>query len=505
MAQQVLPLDIAGSSTFGRNPKILASRTYNMITADDWFVDYGGFEKVLDISEDMTGRGIFSSIKANRVIVVSSNKVYSVSIFTSTIGNKKNYSARQVGLIESYTGDVTLAENTANQIAICDQHNIYIYNYVTGTFTKATLPDNFLPGYVCYKDGYFIAPDLRSSAWILSAPNNGLNWFWNPGTSGQVAGSLQTKADLAQAVVSMPGKGNLVLVMGNRITELWTDVGTSFSGNSFFPLQKSYSLNIDYGCLNSATIAASDKVVMWLGSNEKSGPVIMFTTGGDVNQVSTDGINYQLERLVNPQKSAAFFVKIGGHLVYHLTFYDERDNFTVLYDFTDQKFYDATDENMNYHPARKVAFFDNDYYFVSLNDGHLYRMSDSLSTFNYGLFKDNTPKVYDIPRIRVCSNLRMPTQQRLCINSMGFTIEQGNDTDNDLNNPAYQPGIDMSMSKNGGLSFGSYSQRKNIYRVGKRDNRLMWWNLGIANDFVPQFRFFGKGMWRATNGQVKVY
>lgn len=468
-----------------------------MITADDWLVDYAGFEKVLDVSDDMTGRGIFSSIKANRVIVVSSNKVFSVSIYTSNIGNRKNYSARQVGLIESYTGDVTLAENIGNQIAICDQHNIYIYNYVTGAFTKTTLPPDFLPGYVSYHDGYFIAPDLRSSTWALSAPNNGLNWLWNPATSGQVSGSLQTKADLAQAVVPMPGKGNLILVMGNRVTELWTDIGSPQ-----FPYQRSYSANIDYGCLNSATIAASDKVVMWLGSNEKSGPVIMFTTGGDINQISTDGINYRFSRLINPQKSAAFFIKISGHLVYHLTFYDERDNFTVLYDFTDQKFYDATDERMNYHPARKVAFFDNDYYFVSLNDGHLYRMSDSLSTFNYGLFSDATPKVYDISRIRVCSNIRLPTQGRFCISNMGFTIEQGNDTDNDLNDSDYQPGIDMSMSKNGGLSFGSYSQRKSVYRVGKRDNRLMWWNLGLANDFVPQFRFFGKGMWRSTNGQV---
>jgi hypothetical protein len=499
MPGQIIPLDIVGSSTYGRNPKVLASRTFNMITADDWLVDYAGFEKVLDISEDMTGRGIFSSIKADRVIVVSSNKVYSVSIYTSNIGNRKNYSARQVGLIDSYTGDVTMDENIANQIAICDRHNIYIYNYVTGEFTKATLPSDFLPGYVCYKDGYFIAPDLRSSSWALSALNNGLNWLWNTATSGPVLGALENKADLVQAVISMPGKGNLILVMGNRVTELWTDVGASL-----FPFQKSYTVNIDYGCLNSATIAASDKVVMWLGSNEKSGPVIMFTTGLDSNQVSTDGINYRLSRLINPQKSAAFFIKISGHLVYHLTFYDERDNLTILYDFTDQKFYDATDEKMNYHPARKVAFFDNDYYFVSLNDGHLYRMSDSLSTFNYGKFRDGSPKIYDISRIRIPSNIRLPTQGRFSISSMGFTIEQGNDTDNDLNLPDYQPGIDMSMSKNGGLSFGSYSQRKSAYRVGKRDNRLMWWNLGLANDFVPQFRFFGKGMWRATNGQVVI-
>lgn len=491
-----LPLDIVGSSNYGRDPKIMSSRTFNMIIADDWLVDYSGYKMVIKISPQGNGRGIFSSIRDKRMIAVIDNRVYSINIYST--GNNPSFTVTPVGIINSFSGDVSIDENVNSQIAICDQHDIYIYNYSTGAFTKATLPEGFIPGYVTYQDGYFITPNLNGSEWALSASNNGLNWFW--GASGEpVLGALQTKADYAKVTIRVPGRGNLLFVMGNYVTELWTDTGAAG-----FPYQRSFSANIDYGTINSATVATLGNIVAWLGFNEKSGVVIMYSTGGDIQQVSTDGINYRLNRLTNPAKSSAFFMSLSGHLIYQLTFYDPNDNFTVLYDFTTQKFFDATDENMNFHIARDVAFFNNEYYFVSFRDGNIYQMSDSFSTFDYGTFANDTPKVYDIPRVRVCSNVRAANQARFSVTNMNFTLEQGNDVDNDFNNPNYIPGIDMSMSKNGGISYSSYSPRKNIYNVGNRINKLNWWGMGMANDFVPQFRFFGKGAWKCTNGEVNI-
>jgi hypothetical protein len=468
-----------------------------MISADNWLVDYAGYKKAITISPNGKGRGIFSSIKSGTLIAVIDNKVYSITVYAS--GSTTNYTVNPVGTINSFTGDVFIDENIANQIAICDQHDIYIYNYVTGAFTKATFPTGSRPGYVTFQDGYFVVPDLNSSKWFLSAPNNGLNWFWGAGAT-PVNGALQTKADYAKVTLRVPGKGNLLFVMGNYVTELWTDVAAAT-----FPYQRSYSINIDYGCVNSATVASLEHIIAWLGFNEKSGPVIMYSSGGDIQQVSTDGINYRFSQLVAPEKSSAFFMKLSGHLIYQLTFYDPQDNYTLLYDFTDKKFYDATDENMNFHIARRVAFFDETYYFVSFRDGNIYQMSDQLYTFDYGKFGDDSPKFYEIPRIRVCSNVRAANQMRFVINNMTFTLEQGNDTHNDGNNPDYFPGIDMSMSKNGGISFSSYAPRKSIYTVGNRMNRLNWWSCGTANDFVPQFRFWGVGPWKCTNGEIQIF
>ena len=48
------------------------------------------------------------------------------------------------------------------------------------------------------------------------------------------------------------------------------------------------------GCINPATIAALDEYVVWLAQNEKSGPIIMYSTGGMPKKITTDGIDYLL-------------------------------------------------------------------------------------------------------------------------------------------------------------------------------------------------------------------
>lgn len=495
--QQTIKLDIAGSSTFGRDPKVLSSRTFNMLIADGWLQDYFGYKKIIDIDGTTEGRGIFSSGRSQLLIVVMDNKVFAISIVGVDFNGNNIYDTAQVGLINSFSGDVFIDENNVNQIAICDQKDIHIYNTVTGAFQKALLPNNMIPGYVTYQNGRFIAPDVSSSAWYLSSAGDGLNWFWSA-SGGPVFGAIQTKPDLAIATLRVPGRGNLLYAMGHTVTEPWTDVG-----GPIFPYQKSSSVNIDYGCINAATIATSDEVTAWLGANEKSGPVIMYATASGVQQLSTDGINYKLSRLKNPTASTGFFVKLAGHLCYQLTFYDPEDNFSIMHDFTTGQFFDVTDENMNYHITRRVAFFANQYYFISLNDGNVYQMSADLSTFDYGFFEDMTPKVYEIPRIRVCSNIRAENAFRFCVNNLTFTMEQGNDEDNN-GLPGYQPRIALSISYNGGISFGSYSY-KPIYLTGNRPNKLDWWQLGSGNDFVPQIRMYGKGPWKATNGLVSIY
>lgn len=492
-----MPLDIVGSSTFGRDPKILASRTFNMITADDFLIDNAGYRKVIKLSNKGTGRSIFTSIPANSMICVINNQVYSIQIYSQTRSNQFNYTTQLVGTLNSYSGSVSIDENNAGQIAICDGNDLHIYNHRTNDFQKAVIPEGFVPTYVTYQDGRFIITDKLSSLWAISAVGDGLSW--HSGNSGQaLLGAIQTKPDFSRAVIRVPGKGNLIFVFGETVGELWTDVGANP-----FPYKKSSSVNFDYGILSTATLAASGGIVAWLGANEKSGPVIMYSTSADVSQVSTDGINYKFSLLNNPRASTAMFYMLSGHLIYQLTFYDPKDNFTIAYDFTDKKFYDLTDQDMNYHIAADIAFFNDDYYFVSLNDGCIYQMDASYTSYDYGEFSaDGSPKVYDIPRIRVCSNVRAPSSNRFVVNSLSFTMEQGSDTQN-TGLPNYDPRIGLSQSQNGGISFGTYST-KPVYRAGNRINKLQWWQVGAANDYVPQFRFWGKGPWKATNGLVSI-
>jgi hypothetical protein len=485
------PLNVVGSSTFGINPKIISDRTFNMIMSDGWMVNYAGYRKEIIIQEKGEGRFIFTSIKSGALISVISDSVYSTTLYSVNGSGKKKYSTKKIGTIETISGDVFIDENNLGQIGICDKVNIYIYNYITDVFMKAVLPEGIIPGYITYQNGRFITVDLKSNRWYVSSISDGLDWF--PGNSGEpLFSAMQTKPDYGKVAIRFPGRGNLLLLQGENVSELWTDVG-----GSIFPYQKNTSVNFDYGCISSATVATSEKFVAWLGTNERSESVIMFSDGSDVQTITEDGINNKLQAIINPRKSVGFFVKIYGHLIYQLTFYDKRDNYSLLYDFTTQKFFDVTDENQNYHIARHVAFYTDEYYFVSLNDGCIYVISSDLPTYDYGSLN------FDIPRIRVCANFRYPNSKRFVLSNVVINMQQGEDPNNMIPLDNYNPTIDLSISRDGGISFGS-SVSQPLNPLGQRQNIVRWDKLGAANDMVLKFRFNAKTQWNTFDGVMGI-
>jgi hypothetical protein len=523
-------LKIVGSNTFGRFAKISAEQTFNMMVSDDWLVPTPGYKKSLEIQPGSNGRAIYASARGGFMIVVLANVVYRVEGAVGFL----NY--RELFRLNTAAGDVSIDENIASQIAICDGQNLWIYNWALSSITEAVLPINpatgltILPGYVTYHDGYFIVPDTTSARWYLSALNDGTIWNWGAGGT-YVFGSIQTKPTNGKAVLRAPGKGNLIYVFGSTVTELWNNYGAQL-----FPYQRNNGVSIDYGCISSSTIGAMDEYVAWLGANEKSGPIIMISRGGSFEHLSTDGIDFKLADLIHPEQSYGFFYKIDGHVFYQLTFYAPEDNYTLVYDFNTKKFFYLTDENMNFHIANSVAFYNDTYYFTDLrNDGAIYEMNSHFTQYDYTIppitsFNQNVFGVYQIPRVRICNNFRQLDTSRFVAASLTFTIEQGTDpfyqqseifylttedgfviseetptgfvgiflqTEQVLAD--YAPRVDMSISKDGGQTFGNFISRP-MNLLGDRKNRMIFWRLGAVNDLVVQFRFWSKSRVVVSDG-----
>jgi len=534
---QEIPLKIVGGNNFGRYPKISVEQTWNMIISDGWLVPFAGHKKNLDLVTSSMGRGLFSSIKSNNLFVVIEDQIFRVD----DIGRYFN-----IGLLETISSDVFIDENDNNQIAFCDQKNIYIYDTVSGVFTKAVTP--FTPIYIAFHDGYFIAAAADTNQWYLSGINDGFTW------SALDVGLLQTKPDNVQAVVRMPGMGNQIFVMGRTVTEGWQDVGAQL-----FPYQKNTGFGLDYGCISSTSIAFSDNFIIWLGANEKSGPVIMYSSGGPITQISNDGINFKFAQLKNPKASYGSMFKQDGHLIYIISFVDPADNYTLAYDFNTQKFFYLSDEEMNHHIAKKIVFFNNSYYFISFNDGNLYELNSEYTTFDG----------HEIPRIRITDNIRSKDASPFIANNLTFTIEQGENSESSIQQLSYQVGnigniavaanfptlatvkqgwlyqitatvfdndpaktntgqsfvtgnqivwngtnwtilqdqvsrVDLCISNDGGVKFSSNTSYA-LNRQAYRRNRIIFWNLGRSNDLVCQFRFGGLGRFVATDGFVSIY
>lgn len=557
------PLNIVGSSVFGRYPKINIEKTYNMFISDKFLVPYAGYEIAINESEFSKGigRAIYTSTKFNKLVIVIGPTVYLVSIFYNQRKEKVTFhQVIKIGTLQTQTGVVYIAENNKPQIGISDGSAFYLYDpLLTPSFQ--TIPLTFTPGYLTFHDTYFILAASNdtnyvppaNNTWRLSAQNNGALW---PSTSSGI-GLLQTKPDNVQAVVRFPSKGNMIFVMGSVVTEAWFD-----TGGQLFPYTRLNQFNIDYGCVSPATVAYMDKIVVWLAQNEKSGPIIVYSDGAMPKKITTDGIDYMFSLLQAPQDSQGFLYRQDGHMFYHINFYT--DNLSLFYDFDADKFYHACDQNLNYFIASEVAYIANQYYFISRNTGNVYSFDTVFTTY-----QDTNPlgivETHEIPRIRSCANIRTPGQDYMIINDIGFTIESGqtdyqqqslgeiilitqdgiplatqgdflglvtqdgeflitqdgevlvsqqNATGSEMILIAQQmantgttnlslPHVDLSISDDGGESFGN-EWAYYLPPIGHTKNRLMWWQAGIANDFVPQFKFWGLGRFVVTDGEVNV-
>lgn len=507
-----IPLDIVGGNKYGRYPKINQSQTYNMMISDGFLVDYAGFKFIQQITNNplSVGRGAHVSTVYDTIIAIAG---------TAVVSYDHNLIPTRIGTLETGTGDVYLAENNAGQIAISDGVNIYIYDQNTFVFSIA--PIDFTPGYITFQNTYFLCAAIGQAQWRLSDPNNGLIWQ----NASAFVGQLQTKPDTVQAVIPMPGRGNMAFLFGNTVGEQWT-----FTGQSLFPYQRNSSFNLDYGCINPASIAFQGNYIIWLGISEEAGPVIMYTTGGDIKEVSTDGIDYLFSTLKAPEDCSGFLVKIDGHLFYQLTF--KTDNLTLALDLTNETFFTITDENMNYHPARKIVYFNNNYYFISYNDSNLYAFGTQYTAYMY----ENTIK--EIPRVRICSPIRISNQRPLIFKNLGFTIEQGqpnyelygqsqemiteitedfmitedglsrmitegSDMINDFT-PLFNMQVFLAVSRDGGETFGN-NVALNMNPTGQRKSRFIFQRLGRANDFTARLQFTGFSRYVVTDGVVEAY
>jgi hypothetical protein len=498
-----LPVKVVGSSTFGRYAKISSELTINMFISDDWLIRTAGYQKVLDLPGfQTTGRGIFSSYRGNLLIVVAGANVYRL--------NAPAMIPVLVGTLASDTGDVFMDENLNSQICIVDGIHAYIYNYsnLTPAVVKQTTP-GFTPNYVAYHNTFFLFGNGQTTP-------NGSAWYAYQydtpttivvATPGQFA--LQTKPDYAIAVVRIPGQSSNVMVFGTTVCEIWSQVGglQNYRRNS--------TLSIDYGCLSPSTIATSDKLIMWLAVNESDSTVLMIFSENGSQAVSTDGIDYQLSKIKYPQQSTAMFYRQDGHLFYQLTFYNPADNLTILYDSSTTKFFNLSDAFLNYHPAREFAFFNYKLYFVSINNAGLYQSSTDFTTYNENNLDIDTPDPtleFEIPSLRICDTVRADDSSQFRANTFSFTLEQGQDPNVSgpelaaatVYQPAYQPRIDLTVSRDGGITW-SNAVGRTLNPLGIRQNILNWDNMGMANSLTLKLRFWGLSSFVVYNGFVEVF
>jgi len=232
--------------------------------------------------------------------------------------------------------------------------------------------------------------------------------------------------------------------------------------------------------------------MVWLGSNEYSAASILVSTGSTPEKIATDGIEFELDNLNNPEDSFGFLFEEDGHIFYQINF--PSDNVSYVYDFNEKKFFNVTDQSLNSHIARRMSFFNNTHLFITKKDGGLYEMSSNLYTYKESIREEDAG--FTIPRIRITSPKKLPKAERFIVDSVDLTMEQGYSNE-DLK-------VDLSVSKDGAQEFGT-TWSKSLKGIGDRPNKFNYRKIGAANDITFQFKFWGNDRFIITDGSMEIY
>ncbi len=480
--KQQIPLKLVGGCHYGKYNRMSTEQTINLMISDNGLVPYAGYRRIHTISDEIEGRKCFVTTASNDFIFVSGSQLYYMNESISAPAAVVN------GLLNTSIGAVFMAEDNLGNVVITDYNNVYVYDAYNQTmkasplFSPAEIAGHysfglFSPGMIMFQNGRFVVCAAGTNKYVMtevgSDPAAAGLASWPAGVNeAYFVGQISTKPDFIQGILPFPGKGNLMIAIGYNVTEFYTDVGT------LFPYQRSSSFNLDYGAVNAECIAYQENFVCWIGFNKNSNPVLLYSDGGDIKRISNDGLDYQMAQLKNPKDCFGFLLRLDGHLIYQFVF--REDNKSFFYDFNTQEFFISTDEGRNYYPIRNAAYYQNNYYALSINDGNVYEMGTQYYTYDYG---DGREK--EIPRIRILPAIALPSQDWFTINWVSFPMDTG------LPNPGGNSlAVDYSVSRDGGRSFGVFG-RQNLPLEGHYQYKFIEYNLGIANDATLQFRFLG--------------
>ena len=188
---------------------------------------------------------------------------------------------------------------TDNGVELCvvapdfnDQHNAFIYNISTDTFTQISDGDFDGPvSSVCFSDGYFIFTKKDSNKWFISDLRDGLTYGALDFTSAE--------ADPDNIVVASALRG-IVFVFGSQTLEQYQNVG-----GAGFPYERINSGTYNKGCDAPHSVVEVNNLLVWIGSGSNEQPGIWASNGGPPEKLSTASIDTIMFRGgLEPIKSA---------------------------------------------------------------------------------------------------------------------------------------------------------------------------------------------------------
>jgi hypothetical protein len=243
------------------------------------------------------------------VYVVSGDTLYSVDVSnwtgtalgTLTLGLKTPVSMQDNGL------DMVVVDGTANGWFVPLASNAF-----------APIDPSTFPGAdrVDYLDTFLIFNKPKTPQFYISGS---LALTFDPL-------DFANKEAYSDLLVTVVVAKRLLYLFGERTTEVWYDVGETFSttdptaATSFQFAPMSGEVFIDHGCVAKYSPAVYDTTVFWLTRDRQGQGIVMMVAGYQTKRVSTYAIEAEIAGYERISDAIGFCYQLAGHTFYVLTF-----------------------------------------------------------------------------------------------------------------------------------------------------------------------------------------
>lgn len=383
------------------------------------------------------------------LLVVAGTGLYSVNT---------SWSSSLVGTLSTSTGQVTITDNGVSAY-IADGTNRYYYTWGTGTFALTT-DGPFTTGGVCDEvDNYIIYNRPGTNQWGSTNVGDIVSGALN-------LGSKIGSSDNIQAIVC---DHRQVLLLGERTSERWTDVGTSPFPFSIIP-----GTSIQHGLQAIYSVARLGEGVAFLAMDDRGqATVVMWgATFPAPQRISTYAIERAIQDYSVTSDAVAYTYTQSGHEFYVLTF--PTANVTWCYDISTQMWHQRAWRNpntgvLNRHRGNCAIPFNDEILVGDYENGKVYAFSQTTYT-------DDGDQIACIRRCpHLTSDLRRQFFSDLQIQFQpGVGIQTGQGSD---------PTCILRWSNDGGFTFGN-DHTLNIGKVGQYKRRAIKRRLGWGRDRV---------------------
>ena len=372
--------------------------------------------------------------------IVAGNTVYSID----SAGV-----ATSLGTINTFTGNVSMAVNSANppELIIVDGTDGWTYDTTNG-LVQITDVDFKPADTVTFLDGYFVLNRAGTGEFFISGLNDGQSY------SATDFATAEGNPDDLVAVFADHGE---MWAFGVETTEIYYN-----SGDPDFPLERITGARIERGCAAAFSIAEDDNTLFWLGDDG----IVYRADGWRPVRISQHGVEQVIADCSCWDDAFAFFITIEGHKFYHLTF--PTDGVTFVYDAATGLWHERESRDQRYWRGNAYARIYNKHI---VGDAFVGRLGElDMDTFTeYG---EVMPGLLTGPPIHM-------DRRRVFHTKFELDIESGVGT-----TTGSEPQLWMDYSDDGGNTWSARKPFFSMGALGERQTRIRWNRLGQARERV---------------------